>query len=66
MFDTLAILPAEFWNVIALIATGYFWGTKNIRRGIGIPVTVVVTTILVWYVGDVLYNDYRENHMWLF
>lgn len=66
MLDTLFILPFEFWLVIVLLAIGFFWSSKKLKRGIGIPVGAVLFTILVWYVGDVLYNDYQDHHMNLF
>lgn len=66
MIDTLAVLPLQFWVVCFLLAIGFFWSAKTTKQGIGIPSAAVLATILVWYLGDVLYNDYRAIHMRLF
>jgi len=66
MLETLKVMPAAFWVVIALLGGGLFWSSTNLRRGIGIPAIMVLVTIAVWYVGDALYNDYRYWHMVLF
>lgn len=66
MFETLRALPISFWVVIALLAGGFYWNLKSIRSGLGIPAVTALGTIAVWYVGDVLYNDYVNVHMVLF
>jgi hypothetical protein len=66
MNETLAVMPAAFWIVIALLGGGLYWSVGNIPRGIGIPAATVIVTIAVWYVGDAIYNDYRDWHMMLF
>ena len=66
MIETLAVMPAPFWVVIALLGGGLYWSVGNIRRGIGIPAAAVIVTVAVWYVGDALYNDYRGELMQLF
>lgn len=66
MLQTLSLMPLPFWAVIALIGGGLYWSSRNIRKGIGIPAAAVLLTIAFWYVGDALYNDYRNTHMELF
>ena len=66
MLENLKVLPLAFWVVVALLAGGFYWSVKNARRGIGIPAFAVLATIAVWYMGDVLYNDYPNTHMQLF
>ncbi|MEM1154332.1 MAG: hypothetical protein AAGI44_09330 [Pseudomonadota bacterium] len=39
------------------------YGISSIRRGVGIPLLAAVATVFVWYVGDVLYNNYRAIHL---
>lgn len=66
MFDLFGVMPAEFWLVVGLLGIGCLWALANLRSGIGIPALAVLVTILIWYVGDVVYNDYRDIHMRLF
>lgn len=59
---TFELLPIEFWlAAFALAFVGVFAFTQ-IRRGIGLPLLAVIGTVVVWYVGDVIYNDYSNNH----
>lgn len=66
MLETLSIMPLAFWVVIALLVSGFYFAIQNIRRGLGIPIATLLVTIAFWYVGDALYNDYRNTHMELF
>lgn len=66
MFETLSVMPLAFWVVILLLGVGFYWCASNVRRAIGIPVCAVLVTVAVWYVGDALYNDYRDWHMLIF
>jgi len=66
MLETLAILPFSFWIAISFFAIGIVMSIGKVRNGIGIPMLVVLVTVFVWYVGDVLYNDYQGNHQKLF
>ena len=66
MSATLLILPASFWVVMVLLGGGAFWAATNIRGGIGLPMLVVLGTVATWYVGDVFYNDYANNHANIF
>ncbi len=36
------------------------------RHGTGIPTLAVLVTVAFWYLGDVFYNDYVNNHVVLF
>jgi len=45
-----------------LLAAGAWWAAYNISGGLGLPVLAVLGTVAAWYVGDVLYNDYANNH----
>lgn len=62
----LDLLPASFWFAAASICVGLVISATQIRRGIGIPMIIVLITIVFWYVGDVFYNDYVHIHMELF
>ena len=66
MFETLAILPASFWVVIALLVGGGLWCLQRVNDGTGLPMLAVLGTTAAWYVGDVFYNDYANNHARLF
>lgn len=66
MFKTLSVMPVSFWVVILLLVAGFYWSARNVRRAIGIPTCAVLVTVAVWYVGDALYNDYLNWHMWIF
>jgi hypothetical protein len=66
MFETLLVMPIGFWAVIALLISGFYYAATNVRQGLGIPAATLFATIAFWYVGDALYNDYRETHMFLF
>jgi hypothetical protein len=66
MFDTLFVLPASFWVVVAVLCGGFVWGTSQIRKGTGLPVLAVLFTVAAWYAGDALYNDYGNHHVDLF
>lgn len=66
MLDTLFSFPFEYWLVMALLAMGFIGSAKGLKNGLGIPVGAVLLTVLVWYVGDVIYNDYQYHHMKLF
>ena len=62
MFETLSILPVSFWVVIALLVGGGIWSFQRMNDGTGLPMLAVLGTAAAWYVGDVFYNDYVNNH----
>src|SRR5665213_1176990 len=62
MFETLVILPAAFWVVVSLLVVGSFLAVGQIKIGLGLPMLAVLGTVAVWYVGDVLYNDYLGDY----
>jgi len=62
VFETLSILPVSFWVVIALLVGGGIWSFRHMDDGTGLPVLAVLGTAAAWYVGDVFYNDYVNNH----
>jgi ABC-type multidrug transport system fused ATPase/permease subunit len=63
VISNLLLQPFSFWiAIIAFFIVGLY-GVGNIRKGVGIPLLAVLFTALVWYPGDVLYNDYRFVHM---
>jgi hypothetical protein len=51
-------VPLPFYlSCLALIASGcYAWSARY--RGWGLPMGMVLGTVAVWYVGDVLYNEF--------
>ncbi len=63
MLETLSNLPLSFWVALASIGYGMGWAHRHLREGFGLPVLAVVGTVAVWYVGDVLYNDYQVEFM---
>ena len=52
--------PAGFYiaAVLLLIASNFAWRAR--RSGTGIPMAAVLGTVLMWYFGDALYNDYQS------
>jgi hypothetical protein len=62
MSDTFSVMPAAFWVVAALLIAGMLRASRWLRQGIGLPVMAVLGTVGVWYVGDVLYNDYKGDY----
>lgn len=62
MIETLLGMPLAFWLSTVLIFWGLGRSRKQFRSGIGIPTAVTLLTVFVWYVGDVLYNDYSDVH----
>lgn len=58
----LAIVPAPFYFacILLIVAGAHAW--NNRRLGWGIPACAVLVTVTVWYVMDVLYNDFEEYH----
>lgn len=66
MFETVSLLPTSFWLALLLLLGGGAWAITMIREGIGLPILAVLGTVLVWYVGDMYYNDYASNHAILF
>ncbi len=66
MIDTLMLLPFTFWLAMMFFAAGTFIAFKKLRSGLGIPMLAVLGTVFFWYAGDVLYNDYANNHHQLF
>ena len=66
MSETLFMLPMSFWVAVALLIGGGIWSFRQMNDGIGIPLLAVLGTVTAWYVGDVFYNDYPNNHAKLF
>ena len=62
MFEILFLLPISFWVVIAIMLGGGFWAFRRMNDGTGLPMLTVIGTTAAWYVGDVFYNDYANNH----
>lgn len=54
--------PVEFYLVMALAIGIAAWAVTVIRTGIGLPLLTVLGTVVFWYAGDVLYNDYETIH----
>lgn len=57
------VLPIEFWIATLTIVSVAMYSATRIRNGIGLPLLAVLATITVWYIGDVVYNNYSENHL---
>ncbi len=66
MFQLLFIMPVSFWVVIALLIGGGIGAFQRLNDGTGLPLLAVLGTAATWYVGDVFYNDYANNHAKLF
>ena len=65
-FSTLSTLPLQFWvaTVVLLAVAWRAWVHRS--DAWGVPAVTVCLTILVWYQGDALYNQYAINHKLLF
>ena len=50
-------LPFGFYLSLAILAAVAAYAWKNRRQGWGFPAMAVCGTVLVWYHGDVVYND---------
>ncbi|MFO1066391.1 MAG: hypothetical protein U0892_21240 [Pirellulales bacterium] len=50
--------------LIAMIGIVYGWSQR--ATGWGIPMMAVNGTVLVWYHGDAVYNDYANRHAMMF
>lgn len=61
-FETILILPISFWIAFGLIVAGCIIASHNLNVGWGAPSLAVLGTVAAWYVGDVFYNDYPQNH----
>jgi len=66
MSETLFMLPMSFWAAIAALVGGGIWAFRRMNDGYGLPLLAVLGTVTAWYVGDVFYNDYPNNHAKLF
>jgi len=66
VYKLLSILPLPFWVGAILLIIGTFWGIRNLRTAIGLPLLAVIMTVAVWYMGDAFYNDYVGYHSVLF
>lgn len=55
-------MPLPFWAAVSLLIVGFYISAKATRRGVGIPMAMVLGTVAVWYLGDALYNDYHESY----
>ncbi|POZ52106.1 hypothetical protein [Methylovulum psychrotolerans] len=66
MLNTLFVLPLEYWVACILLVAGFFWSAVNVKNGIGVPMAVVLATVSVWYMVDVIYNDYETTYMQMF
>lgn len=64
--DALELLPVSFWVVLVFLVAGTWRAVVQFRSGLGLPLLAVLGTIAVWYVGDVLYNNYSSYHVRLF
>lgn len=51
---------------MTLFVGGGIWAFQRMKDGTGPPMLAVLGTVLAWYVGDVFYNDYPNNHAKLF
>lgn len=51
-------MPLSFYFTLILMGTLAWWFWKKRWRGWGIPALAVLGTVGLWYVGDVLYNDF--------
>ena len=60
MIDETISFPFGFYvaAVLLLLASNFAWRAR--RNGTGIPMAAVLGTVLVWYFGDALYNDYQS------
>lgn len=58
-----ADFPLAFWLCCLVIPAGAAWAWGARKEGWGLPALMVLGTLSVWYVGDVLYNDYAEYQM---
>lgn len=63
MLEILPILPVAFWIALLVLVAGGLWAVTRFRQGLGLPVLAVLFTTAAWHIGDVLYNDYEENHL---
>jgi hypothetical protein len=63
---SIADLPVEFWASFLLLLAFTWHGWRNRHRGWGIPVMAVCGTVLAWYHGDAMYNEYGSRHAVLF
>jgi hypothetical protein len=66
MLNILFSLPVPFWLVAALLIGGGIRAVRCFGDGTGLPMLAVLGTVAAWYVGDVFYNDYPNNHAILF
>ena len=57
------LLPIEFWIAVAVMVSLAIYAVSQIRHGIGLPLLAVLATVAVWYIGDVAYNNYANNHL---
>ncbi len=64
--STIDLLPIEFWVAVAVLAGAMLYAVTQIRRGTGLPLLAVTGTVVFWYIGDVFYNDYADNHVMVF
>ena len=60
---TIELLPMEFWMAVTALFFAGVYGVARIRHGIGLPLLAVVATVTIWYVGDIVYNGYADNHV---
>ena len=52
--------PAGFYFSVMLLALAATYAWRMREFGVGIPMFAVLGTIALWYLGDVLYNDYES------
>ena len=57
--------PVSFYIAGAILGVGMLYGWTLRRKGIGLPMMVVLATVGAWYFIDVLYNDYAEYQLQL-
>ncbi len=54
--------PLAFWFSLAELLGVAYLGWRQRQRAWGFPAMTVCFTVIVWYHGDALYNDYAESY----
>ena len=57
---TLSILPFSFWVALSITVFFGYRGWQLRETAVGIPMIVVLLTVMTWYFGDAIYNNYSE------
>lgn len=66
IFNDILSMSFGFWLSLGVLVLVGLNGWSNRYRAFGIPVLAVCGTVILWYHGDAVYNDYWENHAVLF